>query len=174
MNMGSRLLIFAAIAVAGLALTSGASAAPASTTFVIVGYEYAFTSTVGSFAGRGTGDAGDQVGWNATVEHDPLGSTPTYVTGGSIEMATANSSGHLDYVTGNLGYQTGTITTLNSGLNCTNQQYLVTGAVQDVETSTTSNGSGTFSVTLTHYRYSLFGHCVIYKAGVRGTVSFAY
>jgi hypothetical protein len=50
----------------------------------------------------------------------------------------------------------------------------VTGAVKDIETSSTQNGSGAFCVTLTHYRYSLFGHCVIYKAGVAGTVSFAY
>lgn len=174
MNMGFRLLIFVALAVAGLALTSAASAAPASTTFTIVGYEYAFTSTVGSFAGKATGNAGDKAAWNATVKHDPLGSTPTHVTGGSIEMATTSSSGHLDYVTGKLAYHSGTITTLDPGPNCTNQQYLVTGAVQDVVTSSTSNGSGTFSVTLTHYRYSLFGHCVIYKAGVNGTVSFAY
>jgi hypothetical protein len=174
MNVGSRMLIVVSVAVAGLALASAASAAPASTTFTIVGYEYAFTSTVGSFAGRAAGNAGDEAAWNATVAHDPLGSTPTYVTGGSIEMATANSSGHLDYVTGKLAYHGGTITTLAPGTNCTNQQYLVTGAVQNVQTSSTSNGSGTFSVTLTHYRYSLFGHCVIYKAGVRGTVSFVY
>jgi hypothetical protein len=174
MTVGSRMLIFAAVAVAGLALTSAASAAPASTTFTVVGYEYAFTSTLGSFAGKAAGNAGDEAAWNATVAHDPLGSTPTYITGGSIEMATANSSGHLDHVTGKLVYHGGTITTLHSGANCTNQQYLVSGAVQDVETSSTSNGSGTFSVTLTHYRYSLFGHCVIYKAGVKGTVTFVY
>jgi hypothetical protein len=174
MNKGSRLFIVVTLAVAGLALTSAASAAPSSTTFTIVGYEYAFTSTVGSCAGSASGDAGDHAGWNATIRHDPLGSTPTYVTGGSIELATANSSGHLDYVTATLGYQSGMITTINSGRNCTNQQYLVTGDVQDVTTSSTSNGSGTFLVTLTHYRYSLFGHCVIYKASVTGTVSFAY
>jgi hypothetical protein len=31
-----------------------------------------------------------------------------------------------------------------------------------------------FSATLTHYRYSIFGHCVIYNARVAGAVSFAY
>jgi hypothetical protein len=29
-------------------------------------------------------------------------------------------------------------------------------------------------VTLTHYRHSLFGHCVIYKARVVGGVNFVY
>jgi hypothetical protein len=174
MNTGSRFLILAVLAVAGLALTSAAPAAPASTSFGIVGYEYAFTSTVGSFAGGGTGNAGDAAAWNATVDHDPLGSTPTYVTGGSIAMTTANASGHLDYATGMLAYHGGTITTLDAGPNCTNQQYLVTGALEAVATSSTSGGSGTFTVTLTHYRYSLFGHCLIYKARVNGTVSFTY
>jgi hypothetical protein len=174
MNTGSRFLLLALLAVAGLALTSTASAAPASTSFNIVGYEYAFTSTVGSFAGGGTGNAGDTATWNATVDHDPLGSTPTYVTGGSIAMATANGSGHLDYVTGTLAYHSGTITTLDAGANCTNQRYLVTGVLEAVATSSTSGGSGTFTVTLTHYRYSLFGHCLIYKARVNGTVSFTY
>ncbi len=171
---GSRLLVVLVLVAAGLALTSAVSAAPASTSFTIVGYEYAFTSTVGSFAGSGTGNAGDKAAWNATVDHDPLGSTPTYITGGSVAMTTASASGHLDYVTGALAYHGGTITTLNPGPNCTNQQYLVTGALQDVATSSTSGGSGTFTVTLTHYRYTLFGHCLIYKAGVTGIVSFTY
>jgi hypothetical protein len=30
------------------------------------------------------------------------------------------------------------------------------------------------SVVLTHYRHSIFGHCLIYKARIAGTVSFAY
>jgi hypothetical protein len=174
MTTASRLLMFVVIAMATLGLASVASAAPASTGFTIAGYEYAFTSTVGSFAGNARGNAGDTALWNATVDHDPLGSTPTYITGGSVELATASTSGHLDYVTGSLAYRGGQITTLNSGPNCTNQQYLVEGDLDNVATSTTSGGSGTFTVTLTHYRYSLFGHCVIYKAGVRGTVSFNY
>jgi hypothetical protein len=174
MNVRSRLLMLVTFAAAALALTSAASAKPASTSFTIVGYEYAFTSTVGSFAGSGAGNAGDTAAWNATVAHDPLGSTPTYITGGSIAMTTANSSGHLDYVTGTLAYHGGTISTLNPGSNCTNQQYLVTGALDGVATRSTSGGSGLFKVTLTHYRYSLFGHCVIYKAGVKGTVSLTY
>jgi len=174
MKTGSRLLAFVVVGVAILTFTPVAAAAPASTSFTIAGYEYAFTSTVGSFAGSGTGNAGDTALWNATVQHDPLGSTPTYITGGSVKLTTANTSGHLDYVTGTLTYQGGRITTLNSGPNCTNQQYRVEGALDHVATSTTSGGSGTFMVILTHYRFSLFGHCVIYKAGVRGAVSFAY
>jgi hypothetical protein len=112
--------------------------------------------------------------WNAYVKHDLLGSNPTYVNGGSFEMATRSPSGALDFVSGTLAYHGGTIPTLDGGAHCTNQQYLVSDRLQSVETSTTSGGSGRFAVTLTHYRYSLFGHCVIYKARVDGTVSFIY
>ena len=88
------------LAIAALALPAGASAAPASTTFFISGNEYAFTSTVGSFAGTGHGNAGDHAFWNTSVQHDPLGSVPTYVNGGSFQMATWSPTGHADSVTG--------------------------------------------------------------------------
>ena len=167
------LAVLVALATAGLVTTAPASAAPASTGFTVVGHEYAFTSTVGSFAGTGSGNAGERALWNTTVEHDRLGSTPTYVNGGSFAMTTASSS-HLDYVKGTFAHHGGTITTLDPGSGCTNQRYLVTGTLQNVATSTTSGGSGSFAVVLTHYRYSLFGTCFIYKARVAGTVNLTY
>ena len=162
------------LAVTALALPAGAAAAPASTTFAISGNEYAFTSTVGSFAGIGSGNAGDRALWNTSVQHDPLGSVPTYVNGGSFQMATVSPTGHTDSVTGTFAYHGGTITTISTGPKCTNQRFHVTGTLIDVSTSTSSGGSGTFSVVLTHYRISLFGHCLIYNARVVGTVSFTY
>jgi hypothetical protein len=162
------------LAVAALVVAAGAAATPASSSFAIVGYEDAFTSTVGSIAGSGSGNAGDGAAWNARVEHDPLGSNPTYVNGGSVAMTTRSPAGHLDFVTGDVAYQGGTITTVDPGAGCSNPRYLVTGTLEDVATRTTSGGSGSFSATLTHYRYSLLGHCVIYKARVAGTVSFSY
>jgi hypothetical protein len=169
-----RISLVIAAAVAALALPVAASAAPASTTFSIVGYEYAFTSTVGTFAGTGVGNAGDTALWNTSVQHDPLGSTPTYVNGGEFQMATRSPSGSVDAVDGTFAYQGGTITNTNPGTDCTNQQYLVTGTLENVSTTNTSGGTGSFKAVLTHYRYSLFGHCVIYKARVAGSVSFAY
>jgi hypothetical protein len=163
-----------ALAVAAFALPAGASAAPASTTFAIAGNEYAFTSTVGSFAGRGQGNAGDRAVWNTSVQHDPLGSVPTYVNGGSFQMATWSPTGHVDSVTGTFVNHGGTITTLSTGPHCTNQRFLVTDTLQDVATTTSAGGSGSFSVVLTHYRISLFGRCLIYNARVVGTVSFTY
>jgi hypothetical protein len=162
------------LALAALVEAGAATAAPASTTFAIVGYEYAFTSTVGSFAGTGLGNAGESSAWNARVEHDQLGSTPTYVNGGLFAMTTRSTGGHLDFVSGTFANHGGTIRNLDPGTGCTNQRYLVTGTLEDVATTTTAGGSGSFSATLTHYRYSLFGHCVIYKARVAGMVSFSY
>ena len=162
------------LAVTALALPAGAAVAPASTTFAISGNEYAFTSTVGSFAGTGQGNAGDRASWNTSVQHDPLGSNPTYVNGGSFQMRTLSPTLHSDSVTGTFVYHGGTITTLSTGPNCTNQRFLVTGTLQGVATSTSSGGSGTFSAVLTHYRISLFGQCFIYNARVAGTVSFTY
>ena len=89
-------------------------------------------------------------------------------------MATISRAGRADFVDGTFAYHGGTITTLKQGANCTNQRYRVTGTLQDVSTSTSAGGSGAFAVTLTHYRISLFGHCIIYKARVVGRVDFTY
>jgi len=174
MRVAIRSALVTVVALAALVSAGRATAAPASTSFAIVGYEYAFTSTVGSFAGSGRGNAGDTAAWNARVEHDPLGSTPIYVNGGPFAMTTRSPAGHLDYVTGDFAYHGGTITTIDPGARCTNQRYLVTGTLEHVATTTTSGGSGSFSATLTHFRYSLLGRCVIYAARVAGTVSFSY
>lgn len=162
------------VALAALAIPTAASGRPTSTSFAAVGYEYAFTQTVGSFAGTAAGNAGDTGLWNATVQHDPLGSIPTYINGGTFAMTTAGSGGHLDYVDGDFVHHGGTITVLDHGANCTNQRYLVAGSLDHVHTRTTSGGTGAMSVVLTHYRHSILGYCLIYKARVAGTVSFAY
>jgi len=84
MKTGSRLLAFVVVGVAILTFAPVASAAPTSTSFTIAGYEYAFTSTVGSFAGNGIGNARDTALWtrdraarsarlNADLHHGWLG-----------------------------------------------------------------------------------------------------
>jgi hypothetical protein len=171
MNGLIRSSLVALIAVAALALPTAATAAPASTTFSVVGYEYAFTQTVGNFAGTAVGNAGDSGFWNASVQHDPLGTQPTtYVNGGTFQLVTRSG----DFVTGTFAYHGGEIRTLDPGLGCTNQRYLVTGTLENVTTTTTTGGTGSFSAVLTHYRAFIFGRCVIYAARVVGTVTFAY
>jgi hypothetical protein len=160
-------------AVAVLTLPVAASAAPASTTFAVSGFEYAFTSTVGNFAGSATGSEGDRGAWNTSVEHEPLGSTPPIdVTGGTFQMGTRSATGAFDFVSGT--FAGGTIETINPGDNCRNQHYRVTGRLANVTTSTSAGGTGLFEVTLTHQRVRFFGRCFIYSATVNGAVSFAY
>lgn len=166
-------MVVSALLLAG-ALPASASSVPVSTSFKIAGYEYAFTSMVGSFAGTGSGKAGGTAYWNATVKHDRLGSTPTYVNGGSFAMTVRGPGTSVDAVVGTFSHHGGKITTLDRGANCTNQKYLVADTLRSVSTPTTSNGSGTFRVTLTHYRHRVLGRCIAYKARVSGTVSFTY
>jgi hypothetical protein len=157
-----------------LAIPAAAAAAPVSTTFAVSGYEFAFTPTVGCFAGTGVGNAGDRAAWTTCVEHDPLGSQPTYVTGGRFAMTTRSPAGSYGYVTGTFVHHGGTIETIDRGANCTNQRYLVTGALENVRTRTTSGGSGTFAATLRHFRARIFGRCIAYRATIVGTASFVY
>jgi hypothetical protein len=173
MRYSLRLLGVVVVSAAAL-VTPAASAAPASTAFAVKGHEYAFTPTVGFFAGTGAGSAGEVAIWNTYVEHDRLGSTPTFITGGSFVMGTRGASGTLDHVRGRYVHRGGTITTLDVGANCTNQQYLVAGALENVATDTTEGGTGAVSVTLTHYRTRVFGKCIAYRATVVGTASFRY
>jgi hypothetical protein len=169
-----RALLVVLVALAAVALPAAASSAPDSTSFKIIGYEYAFTSTVGSFAGNGSGNAGGTAYWNATVKHDRLGSDPTYVNGGFFAMAVRGPGSSVDAVVGTFTHHGGKITTLDRGANCTNQKYLVADTLKAVSTPKSSNGTGNFMVTLTHYRHRLLGRCVAYKARVSGTVSFTY
>jgi hypothetical protein len=169
-----RLLSVALVVSAALATPVVAAAAPASTRFAVRGHEYAFTPTVGFFAGTGAGNAGDAAVWNTYVDHDRLGSTPTHITGGSFVMATRSPSGTLDHVRGSFVHHGGTITTIDPGANCTNQQYRVTGALENVATNTTTGGIGDVDVILTHFRARLFGRCIAYGATVVGTASFRY
>ncbi|HET7857027.1 MAG TPA: hypothetical protein VFL41_11280 [Gaiellaceae bacterium] len=169
-----RLLFVAGVALATLALPAAAPAAPPSTTFSVTGFEYAFTPTVGVFAGIGRGNAGDSAAWNTRVEHDPLGSEPTYINGGSFKMVTVSKGGHPDYVRGDYVHHGGTITTIDPGANCTNQRFRVVGALEHVSTTDSTGGIGSFSAVLTHHRLRIFGRCFTYSATVAGGASFSY
>ena len=108
------------------------------------------------------------------MKHDRLGSVPTYVNGGLFAMTIRGPGNSINAVVGTFTHHGGKITTLDRGANCTNQKYLVADTLEAVSTPRTSNGSGNFSVTLTHYRRRLLGRCVAYKAIVSGKVSFTY
>jgi hypothetical protein len=162
------LLVLALAVVAAMLLAIGGVARAAGYTDSVSGLEYFATSTDGKFAGTASGSLPG--GWNADVQHTPLcvSCTPTAtITGGSFALATTVD----DIPTLISGrFSSGTIQVTNAGPNCTKQTFLVSGTLADVG-AYGGSGSGTFDVTLTHYRRSLFGRCVTYGASVTGTLS---
>jgi hypothetical protein len=163
-----RLIILSAAALA--LLVAPATAAAAHTySDTISGYEYAFTSTDGKFAGTGSGALPGT--WNADVQHTPLclSCTPTAtITGGSFSLATTHN-GLPALASGR--FVGGTVQVMNVGANCTNQTFAVNGLLGHVGWWSSGSGSGVFRTTLTHYRHSILGTCVTYGASVRGTLS---
>jgi hypothetical protein len=152
------------------ALLAGAGPAVAATSSdTIKGFEYFATSTDGKFAGTASGALPGE--WNADVQHTPLclSCTPTAtITGGSFALATAiNDIPTL--ITGT--FSGGTVQVTNTGPNCTNQTFTVDGNLSNVGPWFGGSGSGTFDVTLTHFRHTIFGRCVTYGASVTGTLS---
>lgn len=157
--------------VAALALLVAPATAAAAQTYndTISGFEYAFTSTEGNFAGTASGALPGS--WSADVVHTPLclSCTPTAtVTGGSFSLATAHN-GLPALVTG--AFVGGTVQVMNVGANCTNQTFAVNGLLGNVGWWSSGSGRGVFATTLTHFRRSILGHCVTYGASVGGTLS---
>jgi hypothetical protein len=160
--------VVAALAALVLCMPAGALATQAYDD-TISGYEYYATSTDGKFAGSAAGAVpGD---WNADVRHTPLcvSCTPTAtITGGSFLLVTILKSVPT-LVTGT--FTGGSVQVTDAGANCTSQAFAVNGILGDVGPWYRGSGSGTFSATLTHYRYRIFGSCITYSASVTGTLS---
>jgi hypothetical protein len=153
---------------ATVVVVSPASAATVSDQYSITGAEYYATSTQGRFAGTATGSSNDTATWNAIVNHTPLTITAT-ITGGSADLYTSN----LVHVHGS--FRSGTVTLASEEAGCGTQTYEVVGALTKVTRSDSHRkGTGTFTATLTHYRTSILGSCVVYSAGVSGTISLSF
>ena len=66
----------------------------------------------------------------------------------------------------------GTITQQSAGPHCSNQRYLVSDSLTNVSIGGATGGTGTFVVTLVHYRIFIpFVGCVTYSASVSGSVA---
>jgi hypothetical protein len=160
--------IAAAVLVASLAVLVPVTAGAATKTyrFSISGTEVSATSTTGRFVGAASGSALGT--WYAEVVHVPLGggvgARVAIQSGGSFGMALAQAEPA--YVVSGQ-FSGGTITTINSGTNCTNQVYAVDGDLRNVSVA----GTGHFVATLTHHRRSVLGRCWLYAATVGGTVT---
>ena len=167
--MNPHRLIILLVAVLTLLVTSATAAAAQTYSDTISGYEYAFTSTDGRFAGTASGALPGA--WNADVQHTPLClscTTTATITGGSFSLATTHNE-FPALVSG--AFVGGTVQVTNAGSNCSNQTFAINGILGNVGWWSSGSGSGTFTATLTHYRHSVFGSCVTYGASVRGTLS---
>jgi len=159
-----------AILLASLLVLVPATAGAATKTyrFTISGTEVSATSTTGRFVGTASGSALGT--WYAEVNHVPLGggvgAQVAIQSGGSFGMALAQAEPA--YVVSGQ-FSGGTITTINSGTNCTNQVYAVDGDLKNVSVT----GTGHFPAALTHHRRSVLGRCWLYAATVAGTVTLA-
>ena len=174
MTRTARILVAGTLMAAGLAVFPSVTvAAPASTSFDVVGVETAFTSTSASFTGKARGDAGDRGAWTTSITRTPF--TPTgqsTVTGGSFAMKTVSPSWTTDFVTGTVSG--GFVQRLPGPPGCTNETFGVTVQLTNVVTSTTAGGTGRFLGVLTHYRAVIFGACRTYFASIAGQVAFDY
>ena len=163
-----RRLAAVAILLVSLVVLVPATAGAATKTyrFSISGTEVSATSTTGRFVGAASGSALGT--WYAEVVHVPLGggvgARVAIQSGGSFGMALAQAEPA--YVVSGQ-FSGGTITTINSGTNCTNQVYAVDGDLRNVSVA----GTGHFVATLTHHRRSVLGRCWLYAATVGGTVT---
>lgn len=171
--MTLRPLAIAFVFVSALVLWPSPATAATTYTDTVSGVEYWATSTQGKFTGKATGQLPGY--WNATVDHTPLSlaAMPTAtITGGSFELATL-VNGVPTLVTGTFA-SGGTVTVMNVGANCTNQKFAVDGPLDNVGPWYTGTGTGTFAVTLTHYRTRIFGSCVTYSASVTGSLALTF
>ena len=122
------------------------------------GVEVYATSTEGRFTGQASGNLPGY--WYADVIHTPLsGSSATAtIDGGTFDLVT-NIRNQSTLVSGQ--FTGGSVVQTGGFSGCTNQTYAVKGAL--------SNG-GSFVATLTHYRVSLLGRCLVYAASIAGVV----
>ena len=155
------------IAAAAALVISPVSAMAATSSDSISGLEYAATSTQGRFVGIASGALPGA--WSVTVDHTPLG-TSAVITGGDFHLATRRH-GTLTAVTGD--FTGGMVKQLSGFTGCVSRRYAVTGVLGGVGFGSAGRGTGTFAVTLTHYRTKIFGQCVTYSASVSGSLSLA-
>jgi hypothetical protein len=166
-----RLFVVAALATLAM-LVPATQASAAGYSDAIHGTEYFATSTEGRFAGVAGGSLPGT--WNVDVVHTPLclSCAPTAtITSGSFELVTAVNA--LPTIVDGI-FSGGLVQVVNPGSNCTNQTFLVNGILAGVHSSAGGNGTGTFDVTLTHYRASIFGRCITYGATVSGTLALSF
>ncbi len=166
-----RILPIVLVLFSAAAFASSAAQASKGLTDKVSGIETYATSTEGHFAGVATGRLPGT--WSATVVHDELhGDGGAAITGGSFDLLTTQDGSAVTVSGQVVG---GTVKQLGGFSGCVNQTYGVVGSLASVGYDGGAlDGTGSFNLTLTHYRASVFGYCFIYSASVSGTVTFRF
>ena len=167
-----KLALSFALAVGAVLVLAVTAAASGSYTEWINGTELPnATTTEGQFVGTATGSYDG--GWYIGVKHQPLSSSPDYITGGSFRLDTV-VNGWPSAIRGSIVPWGGTVKQTGGFSGCTNQTYAVHGALSNVGIGSGS-GTGSFSATLTHHRAEVWlVGCVVYAATVSGSVSLSF
>jgi hypothetical protein len=148
------------------------AAASVSSSYSVTGVEIAATSTQGTFVGTALGVNGDEAVWEAVVAHQALtpgcylSSGGCSITGGTFSLVNEQ----VETITGD--FASGSINLISQAPGCGVQVFSVLGNLTDVSTPTATGGTGTFSVTLTHFRARYRGQCTTFFAKVSGSFSF--
>ena len=162
--------VLTVLAFGGLALWPTPTAASTSYSDALSGFEYAFTSTEGRFAGSAKGNLPGF--WNVDVFHTPLTTNAT-ITNGTFKLWTS-IGGASKLVVGSFA-NGGSITQTTGFSGCVNQDYAINGTLVSVGLDgSTLSGSGSYSAVLTHYRATIFGACRTYFASIKGNVGLIF
>ena len=170
--MIKRPVVSIALALAATLVTAVSAFASSTYTEWVNGGELSnATTTEGQFVGEATGSYNG--GWYIDVKHQDLSHHPAYITGGSFRLNTVINSWP-STIKGAFVPYGGTVSQLSGFSGCTNQRYSVNGALSGIGIGGGS-GTGSFNVTLTHYRANVWWvGCVVYAASVSGTVSLTF
>src|SRR2546422_6398974 len=111
------------------------------------------TTTEGRFVGEATGSYNG--GSYIDVKHQDLSHHPAYITAGSFRLNTVINNWP-SAIKGSFVPYGGTVSQVSGFSGCTNQRYIVQGALNGVGIGGGS-GSGSVNAALTHYPGKLWG-----------------
>jgi hypothetical protein len=162
-----RIVFIGTVVTTALVLAASAAAATPSATYQVAGIALgASQNDVSSFAGNGTGSAGDRAFWQASLAHAPLAvcaavGSSCAVTGGTLTLTSNNAV----RVTGTV--TDGSLTLTAQGRGCGTQTFAVTANVS------TAAGQEQLSGVLTQYRLAFRGQCFVLLASFQGSLTLA-
>jgi hypothetical protein len=158
-------LVASAVAAVALAATAGAAV---SSTWNVSGIEIGHVGTTSTFVGFASAVDGGRGLWKATATYDTL-AADGHVTGGSLQMGLRGADGTI--AQGSATIANGTITIVSQPAGCGDEVFGIAGDLANVQLGTTTGGTGSYAVKLTHKRAMFGGRCITYAGLVTGSLT---